>query len=104
MEEKLKQEFMKIYRLLIEQNYFRFQDTVYLQKECLAMGAPTSSIFSEVYLQYIENTEIYYILLNPKVEGYFRYVVDIVYKENRTNINDILDRFNNITPRMQFTL
>jgi hypothetical protein len=68
------------------------------------MGAPTSSIFSEVYLQYIENTEIYYILLNPKVEGYFRYVVDIVYKENRTNINDILDRFNNITSRMQFTL
>jgi hypothetical protein len=95
---------MKIYRLLIEQNYFRFQDTVYLQKEGLTMGAPTSTIFSEVYLQYIENTEIYYILLNPKVEGYSRYVDDIVYKENRTNINDILDRFNNIRPRMQFTL
>jgi hypothetical protein len=104
MEEKLKQEFMKIYRLLIEQNYFRFQDTVYLQKEGLAMGATTSSIFSEVYLQYIENTEIYYILLNPKVEGHFRYVDDMVYKENHTNINDILDRFNNIMPRMQFTL
>jgi hypothetical protein len=41
------------------------------------------------------STEIYDILLNSKVEGYFRYVDDIVYKENHTNINDILNRFNN---------
>jgi len=38
-----------------------------------------SSTFSEIYLQYIENTNIYGILLNSKVDGYFRYVGDIFY-------------------------
>jgi hypothetical protein len=46
---------------------------VYLQKEGLTMGAPTSSIFSEIYLQYIETTEIYDNLLESQVEGYFCY-------------------------------
>ena len=36
-------------------NYFRFQDTLYLQEEGLAMGTPTLSIFFEIYLQHDEN-------------------------------------------------
>jgi hypothetical protein len=105
IEGKLKEAFMKISRLLIEQNYFKFLDTVYLQKEGLAMGAPTSSMFSEIYLQYIENTEICYPT-GVEVEGYYHCVDDIlvVYRENLTNINNILDKFNNIMPNMKFTL
>jgi hypothetical protein len=36
------------------------------------MGAPTSSIFSELYLQHFESTKIYDILMNHNIEGYFR--------------------------------
>ena len=61
--EELKHEIMKISQILIKQNYFRFQDTIYTQEEGLAMGAPISSIFSEIYLQHIENTNIVDILL-----------------------------------------
>jgi hypothetical protein len=106
MENTLKQEILRISGLIIAQNCFKFQDTVYLQKDDLAMGALTSSIFSEIFLQYNENTEIYDILLNSKVEGYLRYVDDIliVYKENHANIKDILDLFNNVTPGLHFTL
>jgi hypothetical protein len=71
------------------QNCFKFlEKKTYLQKNCLAMGAPTSSILAEIYLQFIENTKIYDILRYSKVEGYFRYVDDIllVYKDNLTNI------------------
>jgi hypothetical protein len=46
---------MKIAQALIEQNYFQYQDTPYVQTVGLAMGAPTSSIFSEIYLQWLEN-------------------------------------------------
>jgi hypothetical protein len=50
---KFNTELTKLSRVLLKQNYFQFHDTIYKQKEGLAMGAPTSSIFSEIYLQYI---------------------------------------------------
>jgi hypothetical protein len=70
------------------------------------MGAPTSSILSVIYLQYTENTKIYDILRNSRVERYFRYVGDVllVYNENLTDIEEILNSFNNITPGLNFTL
>jgi hypothetical protein len=37
------------------------------------MGAPTSSIFSEIYLQYIEKTKVFEVLLKRHVKGYFCY-------------------------------
>jgi len=42
------------------------------------MGAPTSFIMSEIYLQFTENTKTYDILRYSKVEGYFRYLDDIL--------------------------
>jgi len=48
LEDKTKQDILKITRAIVEQNYFRFQDTIYVQNEGLAMGAPTSSVFSEI--------------------------------------------------------
>jgi hypothetical protein len=70
------------------------------------MGAPTSSILSEVYLQYMENTTIYDLLLKYNVECYFRYVDDILlmYIEDNTNICRMLDDFNNLAPTLKFAL
>ena len=64
------------------------------------MGTPTSSIFSKIYLQYLENTKILDIVLKSHIIGYFRYVVDIliIYKNRITNVCDILTIFINITP------
>jgi len=69
------------------------------------MGAPTSSILSEVYLQHIENTKIHQLLKKHRTEGYFRYVDDIlvVYNDN-TNIYNVLEDFNNLAPKLKFTL
>jgi len=70
------------------------------------MGAPTSSIFSEIYLQFLENTKIYDILQKTRVEGYFRYVDDIliVYNENFTDVNEIHNMFNSVSPDLNFML
>jgi hypothetical protein len=70
------------------------------------MGAPTSSILSEIYMQFMENTIIYDILRNSNAEGYFRYVDDIliVCKDNITNTEKVLSSFNNINPGLTFTL
>jgi len=70
------------------------------------MGAPSSSILSEVYLQYIEHKAIYDVLLRIQILGYFRYVDDIliVYSHDKTNIKEVLKNFNGIIPTMQFTI
>jgi hypothetical protein len=70
------------------------------------MGAHTSSFLSEIFLQYIENTEIFYILRSSRIEGYYRYVDDIliVYNESHTDIEEVQKSFNDITSDPNFTL
>ena len=70
------------------------------------MRAPTSSIFSEIYLQYLENTKIFNILKNYHLIGCSRYVDDIllVYKDGLTNIQEILKLFYKISPTKTFTM
>jgi hypothetical protein len=43
----------RITRLVLEQNYFQHNKIFYKQKEGLAMGAPSSSILSEIFLQFM---------------------------------------------------
>ena len=103
--ENIKQSVIKLTKTIINQNYFQFLDTSCIQSEGLAMGAPTSSILSEFYLQNLKSSEIFNLLRSHNIEGYFRYVDDtlIVYNESKTNIDNLLDRFNNITPKLRFT-
>jgi hypothetical protein len=64
VEDSLKRDIINLSKTIINQNYFQFQDMIYRQNEGLAMGAPTSSIFSEFYLQYQENSRIYVLPRN----------------------------------------
>ena len=70
------------------------------------MGAPTSSILSEIYLQYVEYTEICNILQQHNIICYFRYVDDIliVYNDEDIDIQNVLEQFNNISPTLNFTI
>jgi len=104
--DKLKYELINISNTIIKQNYFQFLNTFYLQEKGLAIGSPTSTIFSEIYLEYIENTAIYDILRHNNITGYFQYVDDIliVYKNNTTNIIDVFSSFNEVMPTLKFTM
>ena len=76
-------------------------------KKLVWQWAPrTSSVFSEIYLQYLENTTLSDILIQHNVLGYFRYVDDIliIYKEDHTDIHHVLNLFNNTTPTLSFTM
>ena len=48
---ELRYEIIKFCKILTQQNYFRYRDLQYIQEAVLAMGQPTSSIFSEIYPQ-----------------------------------------------------
>jgi len=102
----LRLDIIKLSKTITDQNSFQFLDKTYLQTESLAIGAPTSSISSEFYLQYLENTEVYKLLLKRSIEGYFRYVnnILIIYNMTRSNTNDVLDDFNKLLPKLKFSV
>jgi hypothetical protein len=83
------------------------------------MGAPTSAILAEVYIQYMEHKELYTVLRICQIFGCFRYVDDIIiiYDRNVTNIDEPLAdsvkrelvynsrlKKNNTTPLISWTL
>ena len=78
----------------------------YVQTEGLTMGAPTSTILSEIYLQFLENNAIHNILKTHNIKEYFRYVDDIlvIYNTIKSNTHDVLNEFNQITPKLKFTI
>ena len=87
------------------QNYFKFHTSYYLLEHGLAMGTPTCSLFSKLYLQYLESTTIPDILTHHKIIAYFRYVdvILILYSEVTTNIQEVLNQFD-ISSTLTFTL
>jgi hypothetical protein len=48
-------EILNWYTTITQQNYFTHKDRIVIQSDGLAMGAPTSSIFSEIFLHLEEN-------------------------------------------------
>jgi hypothetical protein len=98
-------ELKQLFNSILSQNYFQFNNSYYLQELGLAMGAPTSSIFSEIYLQFLENTKIYDILINTESSGIFDTVDDIliVYKDKITDIHKMFDLLNDVSPTLSFT-
>jgi hypothetical protein len=42
------------------------------------MGAPTSTIISEAYIQNLEHKQMYPVLVKHQIAGYFRYVDNIL--------------------------
>jgi len=103
---RFKNELITLVQTVLKQNYFQFQEQTYIQTKGLAMGAPSSSTLSEDYLQHLEHKTLYKILLTHNILGYFRYVDDIliVYDKQKTNINNLLNSFNNAANPLQFTM
>jgi hypothetical protein len=106
IDKEVKNDLKNMAKIVLEQNYFQFENNFYSQEIGLAMGSPTSSIFSEIYLQYKECTDIFDTLVHNNIMGYFRYVDDIliVYDKTLTNIYEMLNTFNRIMSTMKFTI
>jgi hypothetical protein len=106
IEEVVKNDLINMAKIVLEQNYFQFENNFYSQKVGLAMGSSTSSILSEMYLQYKECTDISDTLIHNNIIGYFCYVDDIlvVYDKTLTNIDEVLNSFNRTMPTMKSTI
>jgi hypothetical protein len=76
-----------------------------IQKDVLAMGVPSSSILSEIFLQYIEASHIASIVKKHMIINYFQYIDDILlifwFHENQYTIHSY--RFQLLHPNLHFT-
>jgi hypothetical protein len=64
------------------------------------MGAPTSAILAETFIQHMEHKHRYPILKTQEIISYYTYVDDILM--TKTN-NEQTTEFNNIQPSIKFT-
>jgi hypothetical protein len=96
---------MTLIHTITNQNYLQFNNQHYKQDDGLAMGALTSAILAETFIQHLEHTKIINILKKYIIE-YCRYVDDILILYNKciTNIEHTLADFNSIHPNIQFTI
>jgi glutamine synthetase type III len=60
-----------ILKVILEQNYFQFDQKYYKKREGLAMGAPTLAILAETFIQDMEHEYIYPILITQKIISYY---------------------------------
>jgi hypothetical protein len=68
------------------------------------MGAPTSGIIVELFLQHLEDTHLTHLSKKHKIAAYFRYVDDIllIYDSHHTDIINTQNDFNKIHPNVKF--
>jgi hypothetical protein len=99
IQSKIWREIIYILKVIIEQNYIQSDQKYCKQTEGLAMGAPTSAILAETFIQHMEHEYLYPILIAHEIIAYYRCVDDIfiIYEQNKTNIEQTLYEFNNIT-------
>ena len=69
------------------------------------MGAPSSGLISELFLQQMEHKHLKRLSTKHKIIEYFRYVDDIllIFYSNHTDIHAILTDFNELHPNLKFT-
>jgi len=91
--------------LLLNNNYFTFNDKLFLQTSGAPMGSPLSSSLAEIIMQNLE------VSILPHFKEFFtihwfRYVDDIFIMTNASmdTIQTILDRMTTHTPQITFTL
>jgi hypothetical protein len=90
--QEAKTEIRNLLNTTLEQNYIKHNGKWYKQIDGLAMGAPTSAILAEVFIQYFEHTTVIDILKKFQIIDYYRYIDDIliIYNAYLTNIDNIL--------------
>jgi hypothetical protein len=117
------QELLKWFDVITKQNYFAHKKQIIIQHDGLAMGAPSSGLIAEIFLQHMEHSQhtehsqhmehsqhtehsqLVHLTQNHSIINYCRYVDDIliIFDSNHTTIEMILNDFNSLHPKLQFT-
>jgi len=95
-------EFEKGIKLILHSTFFKFNNTFYRQIFGSPMGSPLSPIIANLVMQDLEREAKNRI--DFQFPLFFRYVDDILIGAPEENIHKILDVFNSLHERLNFTL
>ena len=92
--------------MILEQNYFTFQQQIFQPKQGVAMGSPISGLIAELFLQHFEEIHLKHILDAKKITYYTRYVDDIliIYDSAKINAQDIDTYINSIHSKLKLKI
>jgi len=65
-------------RIILQQNYFIFQEQIYQPDKGVAMGSPISGTIDEIFLQHLEHIYIRPLIETKHILFYTRYIDDIL--------------------------
>ena len=97
-----KNEFLIAIRLVLNSTFFSFNNVCYQQTYGTPMGSPLSPIIADITLQDLEIRAIE--TLPFELPFYFRYVDDVVLAVPSHSLDTVLNTFNSLHPKIQFTL
>jgi retron-type reverse transcriptase len=101
---KIKEQIIQLLNIIIEQNYFHYNNQFFRPANGIAMGSPISGTLVEIYLQLIEELYIKHWIESQKIVYYKRYVDDIliIFDQHITNETTITSVINNINEQLDF--
>jgi hypothetical protein len=79
-------ETMSTLKMIMNQNYFQYDDKFYTPKSGVAMGSLQLSTMAEIFLQDLEHNRIKHLLEGGKIIYYNRYGDGIFIIHNQTKI------------------
>jgi len=97
-----KKEFIIPVQFILNSTFFIFDNVIYKQIFDTPIGSPLSPILVDIVMQDLEEKAINN--LNIDFPIYYRYVDDILLLTPDSKVNIILNTFNNIHKRLQFTV
>jgi len=94
-------EFIQAVKLILDSTFFTF-NKIYKQKFGTPIGSPMSPVIADIVIDDLKNKALNN--LNLDIPFYYRYVDDIAMAVPSQKLQVVLDMFNSLHPRLQFTM
>jgi hypothetical protein len=99
-------ELSQLIDISLDQNYFRFNNSFYIQKSGLPMGSPLSPLLADIFLNELENRIFSVSKFRNNVQFWYRYVDDVVclWTGSTRQLDMFLKEINTLNKSIQFTM
>lgn len=99
-----KSEFLEMITLCTTNSYFAYKDKTYKQSYGTPMGAPISPILVELLMDFIlDKIQVLMESQSRRIRVLKKYVNDLFLLVRKGKVNEILELFNSVDDRIQFT-